>query len=404
MSDPSATLPPSNYQSIFYHEAQTALQQESQLQTPQAPSLRELQATVLLGLYELHCADFGRAWATASRAVWFTHALQLHILDSGHGSSSVDAADTEDARMALWAAMGLTGFISLGGRAIDSISVAEISTWLPRPPVDPFVPTAGVTVFGVFQKAVSRALAVEEGICAAKILFPRIVSHVKTVSQEEDAGCQPYSFWTNHHKLHHIVSHIFNGTEAENKAKPVLDIVLNAMLVVLHEALIRKTFTSTKLRSDKMRDAEEAALQHSLQIAKIVETDVLCQDSWARVAVPWAAYVALQSLQQRQKRSFLHYEVQQIDIQLLGVLEGSGDNLISPVTNAFLPPDAALLVDALVLDSVNALRSTLLDWSNDIPLATFLSTQVNAGTEGLDYAPGECVVGLIDFTASLAVA
>lgn len=126
MSDQCATVSLSRYSQNFYHAAQDALQQGGRTETSQAPSLRALQATVLLGLYELHRADFGRAWVTASRAVWITQALQLHNLDSGHGSPSVIPADTEDARMALWATMGLTGFLSLGGRAMDSMSVAEV--------------------------------------------------------------------------------------------------------------------------------------------------------------------------------------------------------------------------------------------------------------------------------------
>ncbi|KAJ5960213.1 uncharacterized protein N7479_007363 [Penicillium vulpinum] len=402
ISDPSATTHPSNYSSIFYHAAKNTLQQETQMQTSQVPSLQELQATILLGLYELHRGDFGHAWVTASRAVWISQALQLHILDSRHTISSVNSADLEDARMAFWATMGLAGFISLGGRAIDSINIVEISTVLPRPPVDRFLSTAGVTILRVFQKAVSRPLTVEEGICAAKVLFPRIVSHVKTASQEEDPGCQPYNFWTNHHKLHHLISHIFNGTESENKSKLVLDVALNAMLVVLHEALIRKMFTATQLRSDELRNAEEAALQQSLQIVNIIETGVLSQDSWARVAVPWAAYVALQSLQQRQKRTSWR-NVHEMEGQVINTLDGFENEVISPFTETFRPPDPALQVDALVLDSVNALRSALLDWSNEIPLARFLSPQIDAGSGDLEYHHGECLVGLIDFTASFAV-
>lgn len=199
-----------------------------------------------------------------------------------------------------------------------------------------------------------------------------------------------------------MVLHIFNCTAAESKAKLVLDIVLNAMLTVLHEALIRKMSTSTQLQYDKMEDAEEASLQHSLQIAKIVETDIISQDSWARIAVPWAVYVSLQSLQQRHKRKNLYYKTKQID-SLTNILNESAVEFTSPLINTFQAPDPDLLIDALVLDSVHSLRLILLDWSNDLPLANFLFTQAHIETEGHGYAPDECVVGLIDLTASLAV-
>ncbi|KAG2005257.1 hypothetical protein GB937_008954 [Aspergillus fischeri] len=102
-----------------------------------------------------------------------------------------------------------------------------------------------------------------------------------------------------------------------------------------------------------MKNAEEAALQHSLQIAKIVETSVLSEDSWARIAVPWAVYVALQSLKQRRSRRSLQYKVLQKDST--SIFESSLDELVSPYPSAFQPPEPDFLVDALVLDSVNAL-------------------------------------------------
>lgn len=150
-------------------------------------------------------------------------------------------------------------------------------------------------------------------MCAAQTLLPRLISHAKTVDQEEDASYQPYSFWTNHHRLHRIISHIFNGTDAMHRPKAVLDLALNAISVVLNEALIKKTSTSLHTPPQAIEDAEEAALKHSLEITRLVQTDVLPHDSWVRVVVPWAMYVALQSFQRRQKRKSLCYAMQQID-------------------------------------------------------------------------------------------
>lgn len=126
MSDSSSIISPSTYHSGLYNAAQNALQQTTQTQTSEAPSLRELQATVLLGLYDLHQAEFGRAWVTASRAVWITKALRLHTLDSCPRNTPIDPSETEEARMAFWATMGLTGFISLGGHTMDSIGISQV--------------------------------------------------------------------------------------------------------------------------------------------------------------------------------------------------------------------------------------------------------------------------------------
>ena len=135
MSSLPAIAPGSDYDECFYLLARTSLGHSDIEQGLSSPSLQALQSTILIGLYELQHADFGRAWLTASRAIWLTQALQLHTIDSGQ-APSIDVANVEEARKALWAANSLIWFLSLGGRMIDSISVEEVSFTSPKPPVN----------------------------------------------------------------------------------------------------------------------------------------------------------------------------------------------------------------------------------------------------------------------------
>lgn len=121
-------VPDTDYSSFFYRLARASLDQYDLEIGFNAPSLRVLQATILIGLYELQQAEFGRAWLTASRAGWLTQALKLHLLDSQRTTSCIDAADIADARRALWLTIDVTSFLSLGGRVLDSISIQEVSS------------------------------------------------------------------------------------------------------------------------------------------------------------------------------------------------------------------------------------------------------------------------------------
>lgn len=129
-SHPDAGSPSSDYSSIFYHRAQNSMHQDDLMQPSHPISVQRLQAAVLIGLFELHRAEFGRAWITASKAVWMAKALRLHNLDSGHVLSSIDPGLTEDARMALWATIGLSGFLSIGGCSMEFANAGEVSSHL----------------------------------------------------------------------------------------------------------------------------------------------------------------------------------------------------------------------------------------------------------------------------------
>lgn len=93
--------------------------------------LRTLQATILVGLHELQQAEFSCAWLSASRAVWLTEELQLHLLDSDQASPSTHG-DQHTERRAFWAARGLAAFLMMGHRnsgmlCVDSDSVSSPS-------------------------------------------------------------------------------------------------------------------------------------------------------------------------------------------------------------------------------------------------------------------------------------
>ncbi len=424
MSSLPAIAPGSDYDEYFYLLARTSLGHSDIEQGLTSPSLQALQSTILIGLYELQHADFGRAWLTASRAIWLTQALQLHTIDSEQ-ASSIDVANVEEARKALWAANNLIWFLSLGGRMIDSISVEEVSFTFPEPPVnirrliqcqistllprseDTLLSNPGLRVSDVFRRAAPRPLSVQEGFCTAAMLGPRIVAHIKTVKHAKSPGQEPYHFWTIHHRLEKIVRYIFNFINMESMSrttceatnsnvKTVLDLLLKAMSIVIHEASLKEMHNSTVSDVDWIRAAENAVLQRSLEIARTAQTSLLLNDAGTKVAVSWAIYVALQSLLRHWRR-----------LEQLGTpgssstsasSDGTGSGSSSSMGDALsATDDPATAAEALVSDSFTTLRSTLLELSGKSPLSAFFLNQIAAERSSSGSELDERVVGLAPF-------
>jgi hypothetical protein len=111
------------YSRSFYLAAKKSLEDEG-ISSGNLP-VQVLQSVILIGLYELQHAEFGNAWITASRAVWLTHAHQLHLLDS-ETYPAAQIIDIEEARRALWAVNTLTSLLAIGGRIMDSLSVNKV--------------------------------------------------------------------------------------------------------------------------------------------------------------------------------------------------------------------------------------------------------------------------------------
>jgi hypothetical protein len=123
--------PKSDHAGFFYRLARAALNQSDMGKRSTAAMLRTLQATILVGLHELQQAEFSCAWLSASRAVWLTEELQLHLLDSDQTPPSPHGGQHTE-RRAFWAARGLAAFLTMvhgngGMLCVDSVSVSSPS-------------------------------------------------------------------------------------------------------------------------------------------------------------------------------------------------------------------------------------------------------------------------------------
>jgi hypothetical protein len=113
-----------DYAGHFVRLSQAALARCNPAPNLDKGSLRTLQATILLGLYELQHAQFGRAWLTAGRADWLTQSIGSRVLDSHDNARRTrdDVGIIDEARRAQWAASSLACMLMKGGRVVDPLN------------------------------------------------------------------------------------------------------------------------------------------------------------------------------------------------------------------------------------------------------------------------------------------
>ena len=251
------------------------------------------------------------------------------------------------------------------------------------------------------------------------MLGPRIVAHIKTTKHANSPGQEPYHFWTIHHRLEEVVRYVFNFISMESMSrttceatnsnvKLVLDLLLKAMSIVIHEASLKEMHISTWSGVDWIRIAENAVLQRSLEIARAAQTSLLLNDAGTKVAVSWAIYVALQSLLRHRRRlGQLGRRPSSSSSSMWTSSNGTGSGSSYPMGDAlsatamvehcFPTADLAAVADALVSDSFTTLRSTLLEWSGKSPLSVFFLNQIAVESSSTSSELDERVVGLAPF-------
>ncbi|KAK7418006.1 hypothetical protein QQZ08_011403 [Neonectria magnoliae] len=411
-----------DYAGHFYRLAGLALSNCDPDHRAHRASLRALQATVLIGLYELQHAQFGRAWLSASRADWLTETMHLRTLDGDDGARA-DGSSTElldEARRAQWATSALTGALMKGGRMVGSAEdEEEITTWLP-PPQSLLARNrsshVGVRIEDIFRNAAPRPLSVEEALWATHMLTRRIVIHVRDT--KTTTGRQPYSFWTNQHQLEQTLRYLRSFVQAEMDAKPgsgqetMLDLYTKAWDVVLLEAKLKKkatTHSSSHARSaDQDRAGERVVLQRTLELAGAMQTCVLPIDAVSAITLSWILYAALQSLLRCKRRQSASAHDSSADSNdggnnSSGRSSSSSLLLLDNVAcdgGAFGQTDSFTVNNALIMDASDALQSMLAQLGHDNPIAGFFLGQLEVEKSSSDIDLGKYLVGLADFAAS----
>ncbi|KAH8196085.1 hypothetical protein TruAng_009741 [Truncatella angustata] len=385
----------SDYKGFFYRLARDALDKCFLEDKSSRPTLQALQAIVLIGHHELQQGEFARAWLTANRLHWITQTLQLRNLGSPDQVPCVDDEQLEDKRKALWAANGLACFFMGGSTLIDPGTIEEITTSLPQTHTETLL-LPGVTIGDVFRNAAPRPLSVEEALLAARMLAPRIAAHVKTT--EPITGSpdqQQYNFWINHHRLEetlrYLVNFILSDPVPEANVKVLLNLLVKALTIILHEAVLRKIRACShqgQKASDQVRVNEHALLQRALEVAAAVQTSVLPTDAATNLTTCWIVYIALQSLLRHQRRT---------SAQRSDQLTAASSCTVGGDAGAYEPGNAADLEGALVMDSFDALHSTLVRWSEKSPVADFYLEQVRVESGIADSAIDKRIIGLVDF-------
>ena len=77
-------------------------------------AIEQVQACILLAIYEFMRADFRRGWMSAGRAFRLIQLIRLHEVDVPDGiSMQTDWIETEEKRRTFWMAYSLDRFVSI---------------------------------------------------------------------------------------------------------------------------------------------------------------------------------------------------------------------------------------------------------------------------------------------------
>ncbi|KAI1943667.1 hypothetical protein LOZ66_000251 [Ophidiomyces ophidiicola] len=423
-------------------------------------SLAALQATVLVGLYELKHAQFSRAWLTTSRAVWLAQALQHGKLDTRFTPRrrmslltpppTPISTDTNEERNTLWAVLTLNCFLSVGtsSNIMDSITQSEMGMYLPQ---EDGLDMACLRLDDVLRRSRPWKLSDRQGLGVVTILCTRTIQHAKMINHSDPLDRSHY-FWTQHYHLDEAIRYVKQSTSADNDMPPdsedigsnmILRILLKATAICLHETLLSKAEAevsshSSAKRAMQIQSSEALTLQYSLDMVNLVQTSISKEEIRANVFFCWAIYVAIQSLVRHQHRNACtHPHLESTRRLSVSTSQSSGSSNASTdevpfncfrnsfcngfhsipnnsgCTHCGIPMDSSnashsnfgtedmfvdTLAEAMILDSISSLQSSLIDLSHKIPLAKFFCEEIEMELRETVSDLKERVVGLAAFT------
>jgi hypothetical protein len=281
-------------------------------------------------------------------------------------------------------------------------------------------------------------LSPKQGLSVATILCGRTIQHIKMMSHADPIDRHRYHYWTQHYHLDEAIRHVSIcasagptdslGHTSENAGSHlVLELVLKATAISLHEALLSKIAVASQgsPRSvTQARASENLTLQNSLDIAHLAQTIVSTETAKVNVFVPWTFHVAIQSLLRHQNRSPSVKGCYSRSSSVSSNLSSSSTSAEDlPFSFAVPPTDGAMflgsdnrsgvtdinsksptnfghentisvtLAEAMVMDSINALRSSMMELGQDSPMARYFSDETAADLGDDMIALGERMVG-----------
>ena len=303
----------------------------------------------------------------------------------------------------------------------------------------------------VLKRSRPWQLSINQGLNVATILCTRTIQHIKMMNYSDPLDRNHYNFWTQHYHLDEAIRYVADSTSADSvdglsyssddaSSNIDLKILLKATATCLHGALLVKADAEVSAKGSskqamQAQASEALILQNSLDIAHLIQASVSTEAAKINIFLPWAIYVAIQSLIRHRHRSTsmqarvssprsssvctssssflsstgpddvsfsfpssfnstgsLHAFPGNSSCVRCGIATDTGGNAS---TSSFGGEDRFLdtLTEAIVLDSMNALRSSLVDLSDKSPLSKFFDDEVETEMVAL----GERMVGLAAF-------
>ncbi|MCJ1396072.1 hypothetical protein MMC18_008960 [Xylographa bjoerkii] len=414
-------LSDSDYSAWFYREAKYNLEPTALGGQTERSSIAALQATILVGLYELKLAYFSRAWATISCATWLAQMLQLHKLDQRDASECALSLtlppciptpfdELNEARRTLWAVLTLNSFVGVGvsWNVVNTMDQNDISTYLPREDTLAAPAAAILRLDDAMGRSAAWPLSAYQGTIVAAALCARTVAHVKSVNRGDSLSEFRYNFWIQKYRLDEAVRYVVDFTLHEpalvnnviDARKLMCDLMLKATSICLHRAVVVESGMTKINHTAHAEEHEASSCEYAIDIARLLQTNDLNETIETNIFLPWIIYVSLQALIRGSKTLISS------DERLTAFSAPSSyQSAYSLRHNATAPCSSAeAWTGASVLGSTSILRGILRNLKSKSALAGVFHDEIEQELGGGDQFIQERPVGLVTFPLACALA
>lgn len=217
-------------------------------------SVENLQACVLLAVYELRKGISAKTWITTGKAIRLAQMLNLHRIDvnkhSEHASAvssevSGTTGELEEQRRTFWAAYILDCFGGIERSISNTIAQSEIKTYLPSQEIevgDEVTPTK-VTVSDAIDSTVSIIVSPFAGVVVMAALCSEFTSHLSK-SQDMPQSDLKNNFWVDQRsigdrlqrQLTWLLGHLKMPSAYPEPNTILVNLAMNALTICIHEA------------------------------------------------------------------------------------------------------------------------------------------------------------------------
>ncbi|KAH8800166.1 hypothetical protein F5884DRAFT_890900 [Xylogone sp. PMI_703] len=291
--------------------------------------IEQLQAWILITLYEFLRTDYRRGWISSGRVFRMVQLARLHEIDSGRDDVSMSKEDiilTEEKRRAFWVAYCLDRFISVRNGFLLTLTEDVVCTRLPALELEFQNEYPTSTCF------LSEAIAYNEHSLFSPLaecvimatIYGRTLSHYQVSIVEQIYGSGSQDFWLRHEWINGLLTQrlanfSLNYSKVTMLADPMLLFTFSlGQASILHLYKILEPLEEMEQYRNKVLEYQKRAMLAAQEIAHLAKEHTKTSYLKCHVFMPLATFLGTEHLiiQCNAYKSFVVDEEEQTQLEL----------------------------------------------------------------------------------------